>query len=309
MAARRGGGRPPYRLWGGQGPDVHHAPWRSIKIRLEERRHRLAKRYDQESVQALGAEPGDPFHRPERPRGTDAVRQDRGDVPQGGSPHPIDPSIPSVSHRLPTPPAWSQSPSTASGGGVHVASVTTPRRLSHSTRVARSARSSNSRRPSTSCSPLHLPGRRSRRRTRDRCLARGGRCAHLEVILETATGQLRRSGGVDAGHDGQRRTSSDVDGQIGTGASLPSALCMMEAARDFHRRTVSRSASRSPATSAPQAVDPVPDDPVRDARRELDDARPVPDRRVHVVERRVDADRQGTHRPLSGPRLLHGGLA
>ena len=135
--------------------------------------------------------------------------------------------------------------------------------------------------------------------------------AHLKVILETGElgsyDRVRQASmlAMAAGADFIKTST----GKIGTGATLPSALCMMEAARDFHRQTgVEVGIKVAGGVRAVQAVDPVPDDPVRDARRELDDARPVPHRRLHAAERRVDADRQGTHRPVPGPRLLHGGL-
>ena len=135
--------------------------------------------------------------------------------------------------------------------------------------------------------------------------------AHLKVILETGElgsyDRVRQASmlAMAAGADFIKTST----GKIGTGATLPSALCMMEAARDFHRQTGSRSASRSPAASA-QSKQSIQYLTIlfETLGAELDDARPVPDRRVHVAERRVDADRQGTHRPVPGPRLLHGGL-
>ncbi len=63
--------------------------------------------------------------------------------------------------------------------------------------------------------------------------------AHLKVILEA--GELGsydriRQGSVLAMAAGADFIKTST-GKIGTGATLPSALCMMEAARDFHRQT------------------------------------------------------------------------
>ena len=94
--------------------------------------------------------------------------------------------------------------------------------------------------------------------------------AHLKVILETGElgsyDRVRQASmlAMAAGADFIKTST----GKIGTGATLPSALCMMEAARDFHRQTGvevgHQGRRRRPRV---QAVDPVPDDPVRDARR------------------------------------------
>ena len=67
--------------------------------------------------------------------------------------------------------------------------------------------------------------------------AAGG--AHLKVILETGElgsyDRVRQASmlAMAAGADFIKTST----GKIGTGATLPSALCMMEAARDFHRQT------------------------------------------------------------------------
>ena len=63
--------------------------------------------------------------------------------------------------------------------------------------------------------------------------------AHLKVILETGElgsyDRVRQAAmlAMAAGADFIKTST----GKIGTGATLPSALCMMEAARDFHRQT------------------------------------------------------------------------
>ena len=135
--------------------------------------------------------------------------------------------------------------------------------------------------------------------------------AHLKVILETGElgsyDRVRQASmlAMAAGADFIKTST----GKIGTGATLPTALCMMEAARDFHRQTgvevgIKVAGGVRAAKQAIQYLMLL----YETLGAELDDARPVPDRRVHAAERRADADRQGTHRPLPGPRLLHGGL-
>jgi deoxyribose-phosphate aldolase len=63
--------------------------------------------------------------------------------------------------------------------------------------------------------------------------------AHLKTILEVAElgsyDQIRRASvlAMAAGSDFIKTST----GKLGTGATLPSALCMMEAARDFHHET------------------------------------------------------------------------
>ena len=63
--------------------------------------------------------------------------------------------------------------------------------------------------------------------------------AHLKVILETSElgsyDRIRQASvlAMAAGADFIKTST----GKIGTGATLPAALCMMEAARDFHRQT------------------------------------------------------------------------
>jgi deoxyribose-phosphate aldolase len=63
--------------------------------------------------------------------------------------------------------------------------------------------------------------------------------AHLKVILETGElgsyDRIRQASmlAMAAGADFIKTST----GKIGVGATLPSALCMMEAARDFHRQT------------------------------------------------------------------------
>ncbi len=67
--------------------------------------------------------------------------------------------------------------------------------------------------------------------------AAGG--AHLKVILETGElgsyDRIRQASvlAMAAGADFIKTST----GKIGVSATLPSALCMMEAARDFHRQT------------------------------------------------------------------------
>ena len=62
-------------------------------------------------------------------------------------------------------------------------------------------------------------------------------------------------------------------GKIGVGATLPAALCMMEAARDFHRQTgVEVGIKIAGGVRTSKQRDPVPHARVRDARSKLDGA-------------------------------------
>ena len=97
--------------------------------------------------------------------------------------------------------------------------------------------------------------------------AAGG--AHLKVILETGElgsyDRIRQASvlAMAAGADFIKTST----GKIGVSATLPSALCMMEAARDFHRQTGRAGGCEGRGRRAQgQAGDPVPGGPARDAR-------------------------------------------
>ena len=132
--------------------------------------------------------------------------------------------------------------------------------------------------------------------------------AHLKVILEVGElgsyDRIRQASmlAMAAGADFIKTST----GKIGVNATLPNALCMLEAARDFHRDT-GREVGIKVAGGVRKAKQSIqylvlvhetlgPD---------VDDARAVPDRRLVAAERRADADRQGADGPLPGPRLLH----
>ena len=128
--------------------------------------------------------------------------------------------------------------------------------------------------------------------------------AHLKVILETGEletyDNVRRASilAMAAGADFIKTST----GKVTPAATLPVTLVMLEAIRDFHRRTgrvVGHEAGRRHPDG--QGGDRLPGRAVRDARPALDDARPVPLRRQQPAQRRADADPQGAHRPLPGP--------
>ena len=124
-----------------------------------------------------------------------------------------------------------------------------------------------------------LPGRVRRDRRGQGSLRPG----HLKVILETGEletyDNVRRASilAMAAGADFIKTST----GKITPAATLPVTLVMLEAIRDFDRRTGPRgrheAGRRDPHG---EGSDPVPGRPVRDARAALDDARAVPLRRL-----------------------------
>ena len=132
--------------------------------------------------------------------------------------------------------------------------------------------------------------------------------AHLKVILETGElgtyDNVRRAtllaiaGGADF-----VKTST---GKINPAATLPVALCMLEAIRDVHEETGRRVGFKAAGgiRQAKQA-DPASRARARDARPRLADARPLPPRRLVAAERHPHAAAQGEDRRLPEPRLLH----
>ena len=98
-------------------------------------------------------------------------------------------------------------------------------------------------------------------------------------------------------HGRRRRLHQDLDGKVTPAATLPVTLVMLEAIRDFHRRTgriVGHEAGRRHPDR--QGGDRLPRGAVRDARPALDDAGPVPLRRQQPAQRLPHAAAQGAHR-------------
>ena len=112
--------------------------------------------------------------------------------------------------------------------------------------------------------------------------------AHLKVILETGElgtyDNVRRASllAMAAGADFIKTST----GKIPRAATLPVALCMLEAIRDVHEET-GRVVGFKPAGGmrAREAGDPAPRARARDARPGLADARPLPHRRLVAAER------------------------
>ena len=131
---------------------------------------------------------------------------------------------------------------------------------------------------------------------------------HLKVILETGElgsyDRVRQASmlAMAAGADFIKTST----GKIGVSATLPTALCMMEAARDFHAQTGRRVGVKvaGGVRRAKQAIQYLvlvhetlgPDWMTPGA---------VPDRGLEPAERRADAAREGAHRPLLWAGLLH----
>ena len=135
--------------------------------------------------------------------------------------------------------------------------------------------------------------------------------AHLKVILETGElgtyDNVRRASllAMAAGGDFIKTST----GKVNPAATLPVTLCMLEAIRDVHEET-GRVVGMKPAggiRTAKQAIQylVVLHETLGLA---VDDARPLPLRRLVAPERRADADPQAEDRPVPVPRLLHAGL-
>src|SRR5215468_4622804 len=118
--------------------------------------------------------------------------------------------------------------------------------------------------------------------------------AHLKVILETGElgtyDNVRRATllSIAAGADFVKTST----GKISPAATLPVALCMLEAVRDVYEETGRRvgfNAAGEAGGAAPRAR-------ARDARAGVADAGHVPARRLVSAERHLDAAPQGAHR-------------
>ena len=132
--------------------------------------------------------------------------------------------------------------------------------------------------------------------------------AHLKVILETGElgtyDNVRRASllAIAAGADFIKTST----GKIQPAATLPVTLVMLEAIRDVYEETGPQDRHEAGGRHPPrEAGRPVPRPPARDARRRVDDARPLPFRRLVAPERLPAPDPQGKDGPLPEPRLLH----
>ena len=128
--------------------------------------------------------------------------------------------------------------------------------------------------------------------------------AHLKVILETGElgtyDNVRRASllAIAAGADFIKTST----GKVSPAATLPVTLCMLEVIRDVHDET-GRVVGMKPAggiRTAKQAIQYlcVLNETLGHG---LDDARPVPLRRLVAPQRRADADPQAAHRAPTSP--------
>ena len=173
-------------------------------------------------------------------------------------PNPVDPAVPSVAAVCLYPQLVPAAVEQLRGTGVNVASVAggfpaglgpLDARLAEIREVVDLGR----RRGRHRAEPFALPGRPVRAGFEELVAAReAAGSAHLKVILETGElgsyDRIRQARvlAMAAGADFIKTST----GKIGVNATLPTALCMMEAARDFSTRRVAPSASRSRAASA-----------------------------------------------------------
>jgi deoxyribose-phosphate aldolase len=160
-------------------------------------------------------------------------------------PDPVDPSIPSVAAVCLYPQLVPVAAEQLKGTGVHVASVAgafpaglgpLDSRLREITEVVELGADEVDIVLNRS---LFLGGRYAQAYDELVAAREAAGAAHLKVILETGElgsyDRVRQASmlAMAAGADFIKTST----GKIGTGATLPSALCMMEAARDFHRQT------------------------------------------------------------------------
>ena len=223
--------------------------------------------------------------------GADTAGKIVGDVRKGacGRTRSI-PSIPSVAAVCLYPQLVPVAVEALAGTGVHVASVAGafPAGLGpldvRLREIARGRRARR-RRGRHRAQPLAVPGGRYAQAFDEIVAAQRG-CGRRAPQGDPGDRRARelRPGpaGVGAGDGGRAPTSSRPrPARSASAATLPAALCMMEAVRDFHRadRPRGRHQGRGRRPHV-EAGDPVPRARARDARPELDDAGPVPDRRV-----------------------------
>ena len=132
--------------------------------------------------------------------------------------------------------------------------------------------------------------------------------AHLKVILETGEletyDNVRRASvlAMAAGADFIKTST----GKVQPAATLPVTLVMLEAIRDFYAQT-GRAVGMKPAGGIRTSKEAIAYLTVlyETLGPGLDDARPIPLRRLDPAQRHPDADPQGANRPLLGRRLLH----
>ena len=160
-------------------------------------------------------------------------------------PDPVDPSIPSVAAVCLYPQLVPVAAEQLKGTGVHVASVAGafPAGLgpldSRLREIAEVVDLGADEVDIVLNRSLFLGGRYAQAYDELVAARKAAGPAHLKVILETGElgsyDRVRQASmlAMAAGADFIKTST----GKIGTGATLPSALCMMEAARDFHRQT------------------------------------------------------------------------
>ncbi len=160
-------------------------------------------------------------------------------------PDPIDPTIPSVAALCLYPQLVPVAAAQLAGTGVHVASVAGafPAGLgpldARLREIAEVVELGADEVDIVLNRSLFLGGRYAQAYDELVAAREAAGSAHLKVILETGElgsyDRVRQASvlAMAAGADFIKTST----GKIGTGATLPSALCMMEAVRDFHRQT------------------------------------------------------------------------
>src|SRR5262245_310431 len=269
---------------------------------------------DQARVQGVGARSRDPVHGPDHARRRRYGRQGGCDVREGGAPQPHRPVDPPGGRRLPVPArdprgAWSVE-------GLERQGRERGRLVPGRARATRCATDRDPRgrrdrraRGRHRAQPLGVPRRAVRavlRGARSRARGRGCRTSQGDHRGGRAR-QLRPDpAGFRVGDGGRRRLHQDVHGQDrGERHAAERALHDGGRSRFLPRDRAPRRRQGRRWRPGVQAGSAVSGPRLRDPRPRVDDAGPVPDRRLDAAQRRADADRQGADRPLPVSRLLH----
>ena len=267
---------------------------------------------DQERVEGAGARARGADDGPDDARGADTPGKVAALCSKAMRPDPVDRSVPVGRRGLRLPePRPDVAKERLAGSGVKVASVATAfpsgqsptdaqGRRDASGRRARRRRGRHGDRPRrVSLRPLREGLRRDRASVKEAC---GD--AHLKVILETGElgtyDNVRRASllAMAAGADFIKTSTGKVTpGRDAAGDALHARGDPRRPRRDRARRR-HEARGRDPHR---EAGDPVPRVAPRDARAGLDDARPLPLRRVVAAQRRADADPQGEDRRATSP--------
>ena len=230
------------------GAEAHRLVARTVSVDavgLEERAASLAKRSIKKSSKLWALDLAIRCMDLTTLEGTDTAGKIIAMCAKAVRPDPVDPTIPSVAAVCLYPQLVPVAAAQLAGTGVHVASVAGafPAGLgpldARIREIAEVVELGADEVDIVLNRSLFLGGRYAQAYEELVAAREAAGAAHLKVILETGElgsyDRVRQASvlAMAAGADFIKTST----GKIGTGATLPSALCMMEAARDFHRQT------------------------------------------------------------------------